>query len=211
MSSSNLIRLGGLAAVVSGVLFVIAELLYLVVGMSPPAEDLNSGTAVVQGVLFLLGGMLLVGGLIGLYINRKDELGILGAAGFIVAFAGSTFAIGAFSGGAFVVPALAELAPDLVEAGPPPLVMFADVTAFALLTLGWLLLGLAFLRSRVYPRWAAILLMVGAVIAFFPLPFSMVPFGAAVAWAGFSLLSEGAPWSGAAPARGTTEGGARVR
>ena len=150
MSSSNLIRLGGLAAVVSGVLFVIAELLYLVIGMSPSAENLNSSSAVVQGVLFALGGMLLVGGLLGLYISRKDELGVLGAAGFIVAFVGSVFAMGIFWGGAFVVPTLAEIAPELVDAGPPPLVMFADITAFSLLTLGWLLLGLAFLSSRVY-------------------------------------------------------------
>lgn len=61
MSSSSLIRLGGLAAVVSGVLFVIAELLYLAVGMSPSAEDFTSGSAIVQGVLFVVAGMLLVG------------------------------------------------------------------------------------------------------------------------------------------------------
>ncbi len=38
MSSSNWIRIGGLAAVVGGVLFVIAELLYLVVGLPPPSR-----------------------------------------------------------------------------------------------------------------------------------------------------------------------------
>ncbi len=136
--------------------------------------------------------------MVGLYASRKDELGVLGAAGFIVAFVGSVFAVGSFWSGAFIVPALAEEAPALVEAGPPALVLFADITASALLTIGWVLLGWAFLRSRVYPRWAAVLLMVGAVIAFFPITFSLAPFGVAVAWVGFSLLSGRVGESGAA-------------
>lgn len=212
MSSSNLIRLGGLAAVVGGVLFVLAELLYLVVGMSPSAENFSSGSAIVQGVLFLLGGVLLLGGLLGLYTARSENLGTLGLVGFLVAFVGTALTVGNFWDSAFTVPALAEEAPALVEAGPPPLVMFGIVVSFALLAVGWLLLGLASLRSRAYPRWAAVLLMVGAVLAFFPLPFSMVPFGVAVAWMGSSLLSGGASESGAAaPNREASGDRARVR
>lgn len=110
------------------------------------------------------------------------------------------------------MPAIAEEAPALINAGPPALVLVADITAFALLTIGWLLLGLAFLRSRAYPRWAAVLLMVGSVAAFFPVPFSVIPFGAAVAWTGFSLLQGGSSESRvAAPSRETAEGRARVR
>jgi hypothetical protein len=214
MSSSNLIRLGGLAAVSAGVLFVIAELLYLVVGMSPSAENLNSVSGLIQGVLFLLGGVLMVGGLLGLYVGRKDELGVLGAAGFIIAFIGSVLGIGSFWTGAIVLPVLAEEAPALIEGSPPALVMFSTITAFSLMTIGLLLLGWAFLRYRVYPRWAAVLLMVGAVIALFPVPFSMVPLGAAVAWIGFSLLSGRSSESGtAAPSASgsAAEGRARVR
>ena len=48
MSSSNLIRLGALAAVTAGALLLIGELLYLVVGLSPDVENLattSSGVA----------------------------------------------------------------------------------------------------------------------------------------------------------------------
>lgn len=54
VSTSQLIRLGGLAAVVSGALFVIAELLYLVVGLSPSNQDLTGAPYAVQAGLFLL-------------------------------------------------------------------------------------------------------------------------------------------------------------
>ncbi len=210
MSSSNLIRFGGMAAVAAGALFVIAELLYLVVGFSNSAENLNSVSGIIQGVLFVLGGALLVGGLVGLYAGRKDGLGVLGAAGFVIAFVGSVLAMGGFWTGAFVLPVLAEEAPALAESAPPPFVMSATITAFALMTIGWMLLGVAFLRYRVYPRWAAVLLMVGAVLALFPLPFSMIPFGAAVAWMGLSLLSGMSSESAAAPGREAT-GGSRAR
>ncbi len=45
MTSSNLIRLGGLAAVTAGALLVIGELLYLIVGLSPGPEDLATISA----------------------------------------------------------------------------------------------------------------------------------------------------------------------
>ena len=54
---------------------------------------------------------------------------------------------------------------------------------------GWLLFGAATLRARVYPRAAAVLLMVGAVLAALPLPFTYVVFGVAVAWLGSGLFA----------------------
>ena len=47
-SSSTLIRLGRLAAVVAGVLLVIAELMYLIVGFQPSAESFTSASGFVQ-------------------------------------------------------------------------------------------------------------------------------------------------------------------
>ena len=49
--------------------------------------------------------------------------------------------------------------------------------------------GVAALRARVFPRAAAILLIVGAVVIFLPLPFTTVVFAVAVAWLGFALFS----------------------
>jgi hypothetical protein len=74
--------------------------------------------------------------------------------------------------------------PDFLEAGPPgPLILY-----FPLFCLGWFLLGAAFLRSSVYPRPAALLLMVGALVTLYPHPISNIVFSAAVAWLGLNLL-----------------------
>src|SRR5829696_4731036 len=48
--------------------------------------------------------------------------------------------------------------------------------------LGWVLLGVATLRARIYPRTSAMLLIAGALILLLPLPLGGVVFAAAVAW-----------------------------
>jgi hypothetical protein len=60
---------------------------------------------------------------------------------------------------------------------------------------GWVLFGIASLVGRVYPKSAAALLIVGAVIGkvvsltLLPLPLGGLPFLAAVAWLGFTLFA----------------------
>jgi uncharacterized protein (DUF2062 family) len=51
------------------------------------------------------------------------------------------------------------------------------------------LLGLAMLRTRAYPRPVAAMLMLGAIIAFIPMPFTFIPFGLTVAWMGLTSFS----------------------
>jgi hypothetical protein len=112
---------------------------------------------------------------------------------FLVAFVGTMLVAGAYWDTTVTVPVLAREVPELGEAGPLGLVMFGSYLSFGLFSLGWLLLG-AVLRICTYPRGVTVLLMVGPVLAFFPFPFAVIPFGLAVAWMGLSLLSgRGAP------------------
>lgn len=108
---------------------------------------------------------------------------------FLVAFVGTILVAGAYWDTTVTVPVLAREVPELVEAGSPGLVMFGSNLSFGLFSLGWLLLGGGVLRTCMYPRGAAVLLMVGSVLVFFPFPFTVIPFGLAVAWMGLSLLS----------------------
>lgn len=64
---------------------------------------------------------------------------------------------------------------------------------FSLFSLGWLLFGISILRARVYPRAAAVLLIVGAALTFIPLPLTGIVFSAAVVWLGFLSATGGAP------------------
>ncbi len=88
MSSSNLIRWGGLAAMVAGVLFIIVNLITLIIlGFSP--EDVTSFNLLVRSAIAPTGGALLLWGLVGLYFRRSEATGILGLVGFLFAFFGT--------------------------------------------------------------------------------------------------------------------------
>ena len=132
--------------------------------------------------------MLLPGALVGFYAARAESLGAMGSVGFLAAFVGAVLAVGFAWAGAFVLPALAREAPQLLD-NQPASVLAGEIFSFGLLTLGWVVFGLAALRSRVLPRVAAVMLMIGAALGFFPLPFSAVVFGVAVSWMGLTLLS----------------------
>ena len=189
MSSSGLIRWGGLAAMVGGVLYVLAELLDIYNFVLQGEEEFSAVAATASYAtetwLFLLGHVLVLFGLFGLYVRQSEATGPLLRVGFLVAFLGTSLGVGASWADTFVVPILADAAPELLDAGPP-LGYFLSMSIFAI---GWVLFGVAVLRARVYPRWAALLLIVGAVLSFLPLPLSTAPFGVAVAWMGSTLFT----------------------
>ena len=64
--------------------------------------------------------------------------------------------------------------------------------------LGWVLFGVATLRAGVYPRATAALLIAGALILLFPLPFSGVIFAVALGWMGYALFTGSAQEEGVA-------------
>ena len=67
-------------------------------------------------------------------------------------------------------------------------VAFGFTLTYVLASVGWILFGVVTLRAGVYPRAAAILLMVGAVISFVPL-LTEVILAVVIAWLGFELLT----------------------
>lgn len=186
MSSSDLVRWGGLAAVVGGALLVVAELLSLPIVFE---DDLSQvvGTAswTISGLLFLLSSVLLLLGLVGLYVRQSEAAGVLGLVGFLTAFLGTALTVGFAFTDLVVLPVLAAEAPEILNEDPP----LAALVPFILSGVGWVLFGVAALRARVYPRWVAVLLVVGAVLAAIPVIFSTVVFALAVALLGLGLFT----------------------
>ena len=184
MSSSNLIRLAGLAALASGVLSAIGDLLTLVVSRQDPQSATTTSYAV--DLLYLLSTALLLLGLVGLYTSQSQATGLLGLVGFLTTFLGTVLLVGALWFMVFGTPSLAAQDPELAES-------VLGQTGYLLMLLfgavGWVLFGVATLRARVYPRWAAILLIVGVVIAFLPIPLVGIVFSVTVAYLGFVLLT----------------------
>ncbi len=187
MSSSNLIRWGGLAAMLAGALLVVAALLDLAVDPGEPVSvTATTGVYAFQSAVNLLAVVLLLIGLVGLYARQSEAAGLLGLVGFLVAFLGTALATGFRWAILFMAPSLAVAAPGFLNEGPPP-GFFLMLITFAV---GWLLFGVATLRARVYPRAPAITLIVGAVLSLFPLPLVDIVLAAAVAWMGYVLFME---------------------
>ncbi|MGF1473091.1 MAG: hypothetical protein ACFB50_15310 [Rubrobacteraceae bacterium] len=192
MTSSALVRIGGLAAIAAGAFLLGADLWSLVGGEPERFSELavtTSWTAV--SAMYLIGVLLLLVALAGLYARQSEAAGALGIAGFIAALIGTGLLAGMMWTMAFVVPSAAIEAPAFLNAeqvaGPLDAGFMLSGIAVAI---GWALFGAATLRAGVFPRIAAIVLIVGAIVTFLPLPATTVIIDVAVAWLGLHVLRE---------------------
>jgi hypothetical protein len=179
--------------VAAGVLLVVTQLLFslsLVVVDGDPVRRARSGLVGVNGLLMLLAVYLLLLGLVGLYARQAAASGTLGLVGFLVAVLGTLLLAGAWWWEAFALPYAAEQAPALVAATPTGRLLAGRTMSFGVFAVGWVLFGLASLRARVFPRDAAILLVIGGVIGVLiaVVPGAGVPLAVAVSWMGMWLL-----------------------
>lgn len=192
MSSSNLIRWSGLATFIGGILVVVINVTFFVlIGDQPESVAAATSTWVILFVLSLVATVLVFLGLVGLYAYQAETAGTLGLVAFLVAFIGTALFFGFIWADTFVVPPLAQAAPEFLDADSSGVLAVGIILTFVLFALGWLLFGLASLLARVLPRWAAVLLMIGVVLSYvlgvLALPFSEVVFGAALAWMGYAV------------------------
>jgi hypothetical protein len=96
---------------------------------------------------------------VGLYARQAAAGGTLGLVGLLVAVLGTMLPAGAWWLEAFAVPYAVLKAPALVA--PTGRLLAGRSVSFGVFALGWVLFGLASLRARVFPRDAAILLIIG--------------------------------------------------
>src|SRR5215217_5118192 len=182
---SRFIRAGAWAAIVSGLALVASLLLeWLVV----PFEQLGETEAYLTGSYFLSSGLRLLStvllgwALIGIYERQSRAAGTLGLWSFVVAFLGTALLAGNNWAEVFVWPTLAQVAPNILSG--------------QIFFIGMILFGAATLRAGVYPRWAAVLLIVSIPLTMFLDPtqgtfqesIGQILFGIAVAALGFYAL-----------------------
>src|SRR5829696_1828192 len=195
MSPSQRTRASGWAAALAGAFFIIAEALTPITLFTNP-EALSrvalTDRFVVQSMLTFLAAMLSLAGLVGLYAFQSREAGRLGAIGFPIAFFVTALMLGDFYANTFVTPALAIGVPNALDVHNAGVLLFWLPLEFGFLALAWFPFAVATLRAGVYPRGAAWLLVVGALVALVPLPYVNVPFDAAVAWLGIALMRRSA-------------------
>lgn len=194
MSVSSLIRQGAMSAIVGGALLAISELWGLLTqgfgGDQPFSQTATTASFAITGGMSLLATILILFGLVGLHLRQAQRAGVLGWLGFLIAFLGTALAVGASWAMFFVAPSAALVAPEFLDADPPPGILNIGFILFSLLlALGWTLFGAGAFLARTYPRWVAIVLVVAALIQLLPLPGTAIVFGVAVALLGFFALT----------------------
>jgi hypothetical protein len=201
MTRARLLQLCGLAGFASGVLLILLEIAFLgAFGDQPERVAASTSIWLILLILSLLSAYLGLLALVGLYSRQAEESGQLGLTGFLLGLLGAMINSGYLWAGAFIVPALTSAAPgflDQVEAGPPQtpgIVAAGFISTFVLLTLGWIVFGVASLRANVLPKAAIWLAMLGALLSlvsrFTGIPLGSVLFGLGLAWLGWWLWRE---------------------
>ena len=165
MSNQKLFRLSGICLILSGILSPLAQVIH------PPEESLNTILTqtwrLVTGHVLMTTAILLgLIGLVGLYLFQAGKSGRLGLLGFFLAFTGNILL--AVSGNyGYIAPVLAKSAPDMLNAinmYPPEL--WLDVLMVLTYIIGFILLGIATVRARQFPRLSGWLIAIGPILFF---------------------------------------------
>ena len=199
---SRFVRAGAWAAIASGLALVASLLLeWFVV----PFEQLGemeaylTGSYLLSSGLRLLSTILLLWGLIGIYGRQSRAAGTLGLWAFIVVFLGTGLVAGNTWAEVFVWPTLAQVAPNVMseQATEASSYLVSGISlSFPLFGIGMILFGVATFMARVYPRWVAVLLIIGIPVTMFLDPtagsfqesIGQILLGIAVAALGFYAL-----------------------
>lgn len=168
-----LLRWGARASISAPILALFAT----VAGAPLYADEMSEAgatgrfTVAAAGTLAAL--IALVAALVGLYLAQHRRLHALGHAGLLIGFAGTVLAAGGAWDSLFTVPYLAEQAPAVLDVDTSGSLLAGFVISYLALVLGWVLFAVATLRARVLPRSGSIVMLVGAILAFFPAPTSL--------------------------------------
>lgn len=203
MSSRTLYRLSGGTLIVGSLLIIVNSILSNVLfsgGRNPTPQQYMSLPWLLVSLVSLIGSLLFVIGLPGMYLRQAGRAGVLGLVGFILVFFGELL-FGAFSTlQVIVLPLLAQVAPKLLEGETLPGGMFLLLLVFSLLDMiGAILLGIATMRAHVFPRWTGVLLIIAGIgmglLFVFPGAIietvSSIAFSAAFLWCGYTLIAGG--------------------
>ena len=221
ITTSDLIRWAGLAAMASGIIFAGIQPIH------PPDVLASVTTSAFIIITSLKTAMCLFGlfGIAGLYARHVEETGWLGLAGYLLLTIFYAVQMCFAFAEPLILPLLVTESPNFVESalgmasgagGPMNLGALATVYSLVsvLYLLGLLLFGIAMFRARILSRWAAGLLAFSgplAIIMVALLPHQLerlaaMPMGFALAWLGYALWSERrAPASEPVPGRASLE------
>jgi hypothetical protein len=204
ITTRGLTRAAGLSAAAAGLIFIAVQINH------PPMDATSVITTewVVRNSAKVLMCALALAGIAGIYLRQVRQVGVLGLIGYLLLSAGYLLMFATEVISAYVLPTLANVAPDFVTdilvaaAGGTPVGDIGAMSTVLAVTgagymVGGLIFGIAVFRARILARWAAALLAVGTIatasLAVLPDSFNRpmaVPVGIALIGLGISLWRE---------------------
>lgn len=154
--SSTLVRVGGVAAVIAGVLIVGQQAWGLAAG-GVLEEGMGESALHTAQMLFM------VFGVIGIALAQQRRAGVFAQIAALVAVLGCVAMYGAALTEVTILPSLVETGSPLAKVAPPALDI-AALSSFIAWVAGLLLLAAAVLATKVLPRTPAVLLGAGIVM-----------------------------------------------
>jgi hypothetical protein len=182
--SRVIVKVGGVAAALAGVLIIAQEIWD--VAMGPITEGVGESAVHSTWVL------LLVFGVLGLHLHQQHAAGVFGEVATLIALFGLVALFAAALTEVTMMPALPESFVD----EPPPAMLAVFLGSFVAYVLGLLLFGIATWRAGVLPRRAAALLVIGIVLALAlksVVPGVLLVFGVALVWLGGATVTQARP------------------
>ncbi len=179
MNLNKVIRLLAIFSIIGGFFRALMCPLALVWGMNSPQEL----TAGVLGTLFM--GL----GIFGLYFSAHKEFGKLGFTAFIL------YAFGSFvlMGMVFTSLVFAVYDPKVLQMDMPPLpILIASPLMMLSVMLSMILLGIAVLKTKVFSKVPAILILLAPILNFIPVvgDLSVLAWGIPFMWFGIEVLKK---------------------
>lgn len=180
MNTDTLTRAAAPAAATAALIGIPADVYHFLI----PSRSEEAGTVLfkLHGILLVVAFCLAIVALAGMAL-RLDESRTL-TAGVVLAFVGTVLVAGNIATEAFWMP----MAPETLD-DPTGYTLATIVVSFAIFAAGWLLVGIAAARSGLVATPAAVLLCLGAIIGFTPLPGAYILLLAGIAITARSLTA----------------------
>jgi len=135
----------------------------------PASQLVQSPVFAVRSLALLGGALLLILSLVSIYERHAKQIGPFGFSAAVVAGTGTILLSGQFWAEAFLYPTLGRVAPALLDGTERPgSYAFGLLLTAAVFGVGWILLGSAILRARIYRILPAVFILAGGALSLFP-------------------------------------------
>lgn len=187
-TSPTLASLAGPSLVLSGLLIVVTQLVVWPLRAGPLLDAVASPVYAVAMTGYLAGIWILLIGVFAVHSRQAPQAGRFGLVALVAAAVGIAQMAGNLWFDTFVVPWLARQIPAALEVPRDGTLVVGALSSYLMLSIGWILFGVACLRARVIPIPLSVCLIAVGPLAFFFVPPYSVAFGGVVLALGVWLV-----------------------